>query len=213
MTIAEIHGKLSSAGSNISDRREDLLTADVFGCLRYLPFETGCQKILTKARRCFITDGDAPRLCINDTNEDGYFRFWPKMEKSEPDILIEHGTHLIMIEVKYLSGKSDHYKAEQGAEDNMEAAHSDQLAREFHDLMSYVGDYTERSLIYLTAHRLLPKEDVDFGFQELKELSDDSCDVYKDNVYWLSWFEVYKAVSLLLDDAQLQKSLLAYRVK
>ena len=56
MTIAEIHGKLSSSGSNISDRLEDLLTADVFGCLRYLPFEKGFQKILTRAQRCFVDD-------------------------------------------------------------------------------------------------------------------------------------------------------------
>ena len=34
MTVAEMHGKISD--SNISERMEDLLTLDVFGCLRYL---------------------------------------------------------------------------------------------------------------------------------------------------------------------------------
>lgn len=196
MTIAEIHGKLSSSGSNISDRREDLLTADVFGCLRYLPFEKGFQKILTKARRCFI-DGDIQRLCIKDTNRDGKVRFWPKLEKSEPDVLIEHGAHLIMIEVKYLSGKSGDYKSNHDNEVNMEPASSDQLAREYQDLKGYGGNYTERSLIYLTAHRSLPEEDVKAGY---RELADSGCDDYKDHVYWLSWYEVHKTVSGLLKE-------------
>ena len=199
MTIAEIRGKLSSSGSNISDRREDLLTADVFGCLRYLPFDKGFRKILTKARRCFI-DGDVQRLCIKDANRDGKVRFWPRLKKSEPDVLIEHGAHLIMIEVKYLSPKLGSNKAEQDIEDNMEAACSDQLAREYQDLMGYAGDYTGRSLIYLTAHRSLPKEDVVSGYQELMALADSGCDDYKDNVYWLSWYEVYKTVSGLLKE-------------
>ena len=205
MTIAEIRGKLSSSGSNISDRREDLLTADVFGCLRYIPFDKGFQKILTKARRCFI-DGDIHRLCIKDTNRDEKVRFWPKLEKSEPDVLIEHGAHLIMIEVKYLSPKLGSNKAEQNNENSMEAASSDQLAREFQDLVGY-GDYPQRSLIYLTAHRSLPEEDVESGYQELKPLADGVSDDYKDNVYWLSWYEVYKTVSgLLKEDAQLQQN-------
>ena len=40
-TIAEIKGKISSTGSNLSDRLEDLLTSDVFGPLRYIPFDEG----------------------------------------------------------------------------------------------------------------------------------------------------------------------------
>ena len=35
LTVAELHGKLSRSGSNVHDRLEDLLTADVFGPLRY----------------------------------------------------------------------------------------------------------------------------------------------------------------------------------
>ena len=82
----------------------------------------------------------------------------------------------------------------------MEPANSDQLAREYQDLKGYDGDYTERSLIYLTAHRSLPEEDVASGYQELKPLADGVSDDYKDNVYWLSWYEVYKTVSGLLKE-------------
>ncbi|GAI18804.1 unnamed protein product, partial [marine sediment metagenome] len=31
MTIAEIHGKISETGTNLSERMEDLLTADIMG--------------------------------------------------------------------------------------------------------------------------------------------------------------------------------------
>ena len=44
--IAELHGKISSSGSNLSDHLEDKLTGDVFGVLRYLPFHIGMAQIL-----------------------------------------------------------------------------------------------------------------------------------------------------------------------
>ena len=36
MTIAEIHGKISSDSLKINERLEDLLTSDVFGTFKYL---------------------------------------------------------------------------------------------------------------------------------------------------------------------------------
>jgi len=50
MSIAEIHGKISSSGSNISDRLEDLLTADVFGTFKYLVDPTALINFLEKKR-------------------------------------------------------------------------------------------------------------------------------------------------------------------
>ncbi len=202
MTIAEIYGKLSSSGSNISDRREDLLTADVFGCFRYIPFDKGLQKILTQAQR--YTDSE--KLSIKSTNNDVKVHFWPRLENnSEPDVLIRFGDHLIIIEVKYLSGKSGHYGVNQENEDDLEAASSDQLARLFQGLMSDKGNYPRRSLIYLTAHRNLPLIDIESGYKALDNLSDINRYTYKNNVYWLSWFKVYKTVSgLLKEESQLQ---------
>ena len=40
MTIAEIHGKISSSGSNLTDKQEDLLTSDVFGSFNLGPLES-----------------------------------------------------------------------------------------------------------------------------------------------------------------------------
>ena len=199
MTIAEIHGKISSSGSNISDRREDLLTSDVFGCLRYIPFDKGFQKILTQAQ---LYIDQKKLLGIDNSDGNVCVEFWPRLENnSEPDVLIRKGDHLIMIEVKYLSGKSGHYEPNQDSEDSMEAASSDQLARLFRGLMGNKGNYPRRSLIYLTAHRILPQNDIEAGCKELDELSDDNRHEYNDNVYWLSWFEVYKTVDRLLDES------------
>ncbi len=42
MTIAELHGKLSSTRpASINDRLEDLLTSDVFGTMKYAGWENG----------------------------------------------------------------------------------------------------------------------------------------------------------------------------
>ena len=202
MTVAEIQGKLSSSGSNISDRLEDLLTADVFGCLRYIPFEKGFQRILTQAQ-CY-TDPEK-RLSIKNSNDDVSIEFWPRLENnSEPDVLIRNGDHLIMVEVKYLSGKSGHYSDNQENKDNLEAASSDQLARLFQGLMSDKGNYPRRSLIYLTAHRILPKNDIESGYEALNSLSDGNRHIYKNYVYWLPWPEIYKTVAgLLKEDSQI----------
>jgi hypothetical protein len=45
--LAEIHGKISFEGSNLSERLEDQLKANVFGTLRYIPFHKGFKHILT----------------------------------------------------------------------------------------------------------------------------------------------------------------------
>lgn len=50
MTIAEIHGKISHTGSNLSDQMEDLLTSDVFSTRRYVRPETLLLPFLRGAR-------------------------------------------------------------------------------------------------------------------------------------------------------------------
>ena len=48
--IAEIHNKISSSGSNLSNRLEDKLTGDVFGAFQYLPINIG---ILPVVNQCY----------------------------------------------------------------------------------------------------------------------------------------------------------------
>ena len=46
--IAELHGKISSRGTNLKETLEDNLTGNVFGSLRYIPFSKGIKHILLK---------------------------------------------------------------------------------------------------------------------------------------------------------------------
>ena len=176
MTIAEIHGKISGSGSNLSDRLEDLLTSDVFGPLRYLPFAEGLQLILREAR-LYSSDCDerlGERLIVGDPENAPVVCFWPKLQNSEPDVVIGYGNHLLLVEAKYLSGKSG----------------ESQLAREFSDLMTCRGPFSERSLVYLTAHREMPKGDIENSYNAVRERHPE----YAQNTYWLSWFDIHRVI-------------------
>ena len=48
--IVEIKGKISSIGSNLSDKSEDKLTRDLFGTLRYISFNKVSKSILSKTK-------------------------------------------------------------------------------------------------------------------------------------------------------------------
>ena len=101
--IAEIHGKISSSGSNLSDRLEDKLTGDVFGALRYVPAEVGLLKILNAVRFGDekVDFSGAAQGYIGDR-----FHFWVYDKNSELDLTVELPDCVIGIEVKYNSGLS-----------------------------------------------------------------------------------------------------------
>ena len=192
MTIAEIRGKISRSGSNLSDRMEDLLTSDVFGPLRYLPFAEGLLCVLGKAK--LYTDPDTTLDAkigadFSDCTDEPEVCFWLRMENSEPDVLIKWGSHLVMIEAKYLSGKSG--DSDSG---DAESATPDQLAREFHDLSVYKGKFPNRTLIYLTAHSTLPQDDLESSCKAVGKESEENKKKFEQNTYWLSWFDVRNAV-------------------
>lgn len=44
--LAEIQGKISRTGSNLTERLEDNLTGNVFGVLRYIPFSAALGEVL-----------------------------------------------------------------------------------------------------------------------------------------------------------------------
>ncbi|MGG3019363.1 hypothetical protein ABEO62_11250, partial [Geobacillus stearothermophilus] len=133
--LAEIHGKISSDGSNLSERLEDQLTANVFGTLRYLPFHKGIQPIFSKA--VFFSQTDQT-VFINglEMQKDEFIgdkvKFWVKGERSEIDVLLELDHLIIGIEVKYHSPLSS----------------DDQLEREASDLLNGKGQ-TPKFLLLL----------------------------------------------------------------
>ena len=201
MTLAEIHGKISSSGSNVTDRLEDLLTSDLFGPLRYLPFELGLRPILEGAIN-LQTEKNLD-MGAQDAGEEYKVDFWPRLPTCEPDVLISTEDHIFLVEAKYLSGESGHYQEGQDIDDGeseLVAAGSDQLYREYEDLVSLPGSQTKRSLIYLTAHRTPPIDDIEAGAKALIRLEkgQDEIERYRSSVYWLSWFKVREIVSDLL---------------
>lgn len=120
--IAEIHGKISSRGTNLRETLEDNLTGNVFGTLRYIPFSKGIKRILL--------------LAIEEKYFDNYeleewaesIEFWPYHQEGELDSVINLNLVSIAIEVKYNSGLSSDDDVS-NEEDSKEASRN-QLARE-----------------------------------------------------------------------------------
>ncbi len=188
MTIAEIHGKISEAGTNLSERMEDLLTSDIFGCMRYLPAEKVLIPFLHTARSFH---GNA--LTILDEITKIHYSFWPWLTSPgcvpcQPDIVLgletkDHRVHLILVEAKYYSGLS--------SEEDERPEPNDQLARELDNLhaISCVDlgwkpqlDIATRTLLFVTQ---------DMGM--LRDLLAQSLAEYsrkrnrKGDIFWTSW--------------------------
>ncbi|WP_379969177.1 hypothetical protein [Ectobacillus sp. sgz5001026] len=102
--IAEIKGKLSQTGSNLTNRLEDNLTGNFFGALRYIPFNLALRNI--------FLNGIFPhniRKYIEEIDIDFWadqITFWPYHSEGEIDALIDFDRVTIGIEVKYLHGLS-----------------------------------------------------------------------------------------------------------
>ena len=128
--LAELHGKLSANGS-FTDRLEDQLTGDIFGALRYLPFELGMGPLLSASSL------PALRAYLERHGPQGYwadrFHFWPRHPLGELDALLELDGALVGIEVKYRSGLSS----------------GDQLEREGAILRDLAGQSRKAVLVFM----------------------------------------------------------------
>lgn len=96
--LAELHGKISSTCSNLTERKEDELTGNFLGSLRYLPFEQGLRPILLQAVRPaelanYFADIMAGYWADNLT-------FWPHHHEGELDALLTFDTLVIGLEFK-----------------------------------------------------------------------------------------------------------------
>lgn len=188
MTIAEIHGKISEAGTNLSERMEDLLTSDIFGCMRYLPAEKALIPFLHTARSFHDKT-----FTITDKIITVHYSFWPWLKlpgctPCEPDVVLGletdgHRVHLVFVEAKYYSGLS--------SEENERPEPNDQLARELDNLdaVSCVTfgwepqlDVATRTLLFVTQDMGLPRR---LLAQSLAEYSRKR---HKDgDIFWTSW--------------------------
>jgi hypothetical protein len=190
-------GKIPSNTEN----SEDLLTSSVFGAIRYL------------SNFSLIQDIIANSINIHQIKA-GYFEhithieyyFWPRLEKSEPDLLVllknKRDKYLVFcIEAKYFSGKSS--EEDLSVEFEERGNHQrDQLARQIEDIhkdsaFKYLNIKKESvifsCLIFLTNDNFIPEVSLKKGYQSI----DNSIplDFKIDSIYWLSWKEIYKQIN------------------
>lgn len=102
--IAEICGKMGGFNLNLSERMEDELTGNVFGNLRYLPFNKGLKQILIHSVYPLEIGDEIRKIYCDPWSEN--IEFWPYHKEGEIDLKITFPQMIIGIEVKYHSGLS-----------------------------------------------------------------------------------------------------------
>lgn len=183
MSIAVTKGKISRTGNNFGSGSEDLLTASVFGLMRYLPAEVLLFPILERA-----VNVREKILQLNKTilDEKIEYEFWPKLKFSEPDLKMDFGdNHTIFIEAKFYSGKSGN-------------GEKDQLLRQYQDLRNLKSGLG--TIIYLTKHRTIPVAEISDSVNSVRNFGDNlDPDDFENNTFWLSWFDVWEVCELKRD--------------
>jgi len=186
VTLADIHGKLE--GTNLTDRSEDLLTSNIFGCLRYVPPKKVLLPFLETSQS--LSGKDLPRL---DSVCTVHCSFWPSLHSighaaCQPDVVLGLETednlmHLVMVEAKYLSGPS--------SEENDKHLPHHQLGRELDQLSTLSPsilrwettlEIATRSLIYVTMDFSIPKDDIEKACTEYSSKRGRN-----EKIYWTSW--------------------------
>lgn len=146
--IAEIKGKVNKQNTNLTELREDELTGNFFGNMRYIPFTKGLKKILKNAIR--------PVELQNMINEidvsywDDKIFLWEKIRENdnitELDVRMDFSSIIIGIEVKYRSGLSSEDKE---SDKSISAENSfNQLSREAR-ILRLVGADKKKLLLLL----------------------------------------------------------------
>ena len=175
---------------------EDILTSNVFGLLRYIQPKEGILKYLSCAED---NDGNRPLKYLSSLSEIPQesikYEFWPWWEESgcigcEPDLVLsikipDKKDLLLLVEAKYLSGKSSE------ADEDYDTP-TDQLAREWDNLRlrARAGKSDKTPiLVYLTAHYAFPKKDIDNAVGEFIEKRPSLAEPI---IYWLSWRHLHE---------------------
>lgn len=188
MTIAEIHGKISDTSTSISERMEDLLTSNIFGCMRYLPPE---KVLLPFLHTAHSLHGNV--FAIPDRIIKIQYSFWPWLnlpgcKPCEPDVVFglitdRHAVHVVFVEAKYYSGLS--------SEEDERIEPNDQLARELDnlDIFSHLDlglkpefDIVSRRLLFVTQDMGIPRSLLAQSLDEYKRKRNREGDIF-----WTSW--------------------------
>lgn len=179
--LAEIKGKISQTGSNLSDRLEDKLTGDFFGTIRYLPFEIGLGPVLSKVR-FRAAECDFLRLIEGLSGYGCRVDFWKSTDYGEPDVLISTENADFTIEVKYKSGLSS-----DDAVDNSEKKENEESTNQLYRYSKYMLEYSQKQHKYLLL--LAP---VSIGVPIFNDMS--KCGLIQVSFGLLTWEDVLQAL-------------------
>jgi hypothetical protein len=186
---ALLKGKLTDSQENL----EDLLTSTVFGLLAYVPPASGLLKLLHKA---VPPEDNAPSTIPMDAAK-VHYKFWPWLQEAgchgaEPDVLIEitdgaGRTHVVLVEAKFKSAKSSF-------EDETDPIPTDQLAREWHNLVSLSRPRGwVPHMVYLTDDYGPPVEDLNESTKEFGRKRPGLAIEFPLKCSWLSWRHLREA--------------------
>ncbi|WP_079506915.1 hypothetical protein [Mesobacillus jeotgali] len=194
MFVAELKGKIPSELQNY----EDILTSSTIGVFQYLSSPSYIQAVLESS----INIGHENLKFAGEIEESDYI-FWPKLEASEPDVLLYLKTvdgteYLICIEAKFWSDKSSSEDLSIEFQDRGNGQR-DQLAREIEDLHKNICFHLfnlnkkkikKPILLYLTNHTYFPSTKI------LESLNHVKVPCFpKENIYWLPWREIHKIIN------------------
>jgi hypothetical protein len=144
--LAEIQGKISQTGSNLTDRLEDNLTGNVFGTLRYIPFSIGIGEVL--ANGVYPKSIGTTVSSISNEFWADKITFWPYDSEGEIDALIDFEELIIGIEVKYKSGLSSDDEVTNHLINEEIHNSSNQLARESR-IVARKGKQQDKLLLFI----------------------------------------------------------------
>jgi len=174
MLQALLKGKLSREEEDM----EDLLTSNVFGSVKYVPFNEGLIHILSSATK---QDNSSPLKNLEGKVEKVRYEFWPWLNKGsykgcEPDVLItlkhvDGKKTIVLVEAKYYSSMS--------SEVDVEGKPISQLEREWQNLATLAEEKKAYPvLLYITADFSYPREDISTVNKENEQ---------KGEIVWISW--------------------------
>ncbi|MDW7730425.1 MAG: hypothetical protein SCJ94_10555 [Bacillota bacterium] len=195
MTQAVIRGKISSSGTNLSERLEDLLTSDIFGRLRYLKPEEAIIPILNKIQNS-KTGQPLEGLNLDLTLKVSY-QFWPYINNVEPDLflivpLVKGKQLAVLVECKHKSGKSPRAVKEEKKEDKLELARSDQLVREYLIVEDLKKQYYNAILLYITGHSEIPDDELKESASLVGTISSQAKEIFYESTFWIGWADIWR---------------------
>lgn len=198
MMHAILHGKVPSSITH----SEDVVTATVFGALRYVGFERGLGPWLSLARR---VDGVA--LAVTGAWD---VRFWPSLSHGnavvEPDVLLTpttKGLPTLLVECKLWSGPSGNPTPKE------DAVVRGQLGRQWLALRSHLhaigatqaGEpLTDGLIVYVTPDPVMPRATLDAMVSEIE--SKTAHRGLGERLYWLSWRSLHGLLGPPGDDLE-----------